>query len=121
MKELKIKIEAITKQKKSKSGTPFISVKDDAGIWYGVWEKELFSVFKVGETYNVLVEEKGGFQNIRDIVSNEIGVVPSVNTGQRSSENSGRFEDIMEVLARIEARLTEIEDEVGSLNVPRVK
>ena len=109
MKEANIKVEALALNKKTKKGKPYISVKSSDNVWYNVWEKNLFPIFKRGEKFNVLVDEDNGFFSIRDVISDELGVRPSK---EEKPSGEDRFNKLMSLLL-------EIRDEIASLDVPR--
>lgn len=54
--------------KTSRTGAPWLSIKDTQGNSYSVWEVTLFHLFSPGKTLEVSIVTKGKYTNITDVL-----------------------------------------------------
>lgn len=70
-------------EKETTAKKPYLSIKDTKGERYTSWVTKLFPLLTKGATLTVFVEPSGNFNNIVDVVSDELGIEPDYDQQPR--------------------------------------
>lgn len=97
-------------ENKAKNGKPYLKIMDGKES-YSCWDATLFKMFKEGVALKCLIEPNGSFQNIVDVVSEDVAVVPAYDDEPRAAypEKTPKNE-VIELLTKIHNLIKDIHD-----------
>lgn len=109
--------------KTSKTGKPFLSIKDTEGNQYSVWEQIIFHLFTVGATLTVDTVAQGKFNNITGVAgqlqaqASKASAIPNMN--ERIWESLKLMNAKIDKIGKMVSQLAPAdEDDVAANNPP---